>query len=150
MTMNRFTRRFLTVLNHTLNPLTRSAARRGLGPFWLIQHTGRKSGGLFEAPLILAEAPGGFVAELTYGDRVNWYRNIMAATRTGVGAGVIVRGDHRYLITAVEDLDTETGLHAFGGGKAVILRMLRRHEFRLLKAEEIDSTVAERLPAQRC
>ena len=26
-------------------------------------------------PVILAKAPEGFIAELTYGDEVNWYRN---------------------------------------------------------------------------
>lgn len=31
------------------------------------------------APIIVAGVPEGFIAELTYGEEVNWYRNIVAA-----------------------------------------------------------------------
>lgn len=54
-------KRFLRVLNPTLNPLALRAARSGRGPFSLVEHIDRKSGRTFEAPLILAEVPGGSV-----------------------------------------------------------------------------------------
>ena len=79
MAMGWFKRGWLVFIKHTLNPLTLGMARRGLGPFALIRHTGRKSGRTFETPLILARVPEGFVAELTYGPEVNWYRNVVAA-----------------------------------------------------------------------
>jgi deazaflavin-dependent oxidoreductase (nitroreductase family) len=72
-------RRFFWVLKKTLNRLTARMARGGYGPFSLIRHVGRKSGRTYETPVILAEVPQGFVAELTYGDTVDWYRNIVAA-----------------------------------------------------------------------
>lgn len=120
------------MLNRTLNPLTLRLARAGRGPFSLVRHIGRRSGRTFEAPLILAERPDGFVAELTYGESVNWYRNVAG------GGGEIVHRRHRFRIAGVEPLSADEGLAAFGGFPALVLRVLRRREFRLLRVERID------------
>jgi deazaflavin-dependent oxidoreductase (nitroreductase family) len=122
-------RGFLWLLKNTLNRLTLRLARRGLGPFWIIRHVGRKSGRSFETPLILAPVPEGFVAELTYGPGVNWYRNIVAAS-----GGTVVRGGREWHVTAIEPLGAEEGLAAFGPPAAFVLRLLRKREFRLLRA----------------
>lgn len=58
---------FLLLLKHTLNPLTRRLARSSLGPFSIIRHVGRRSGKLYETPIIVAPHQDGFVIELTYG-----------------------------------------------------------------------------------
>lgn len=118
---------FLTVLKHTLNPLTLRAARAGRGPFSLVRHVGRTSGKTFETPVILARRPDGFVAELTYGPQVNWYRNIVAAGH----CDIVYKGVEHH-IDRIEPCSTEDGLKAFGNPRAVVLRILRRHEFRFL------------------
>jgi len=59
---------WLTFIKHTLNKGTSALARSGRGPFSLVIHVGRKSGRQFETPIMVASAPDGFVAELTYGD----------------------------------------------------------------------------------
>ena len=125
----RFRERYLALLKRTLNPLTLRAARRGRGPFSLVRHTGRRTGRVFEAPVVLAERPDGLIAELTYGDRVNWYRNIVA------GGGEIVHRGRTYRILSVDTLPAEEGLRAFGGFRGLLLRMLRRHEFRLIRVD---------------
>ncbi|WP_345751425.1 nitroreductase family deazaflavin-dependent oxidoreductase [Microbacterium rhizophilus] len=127
--MGGFKRWFLRVLNRTLNPLTLRAARSGRGPFSLVEHVGRRTGRVFEAPLILARVDGGFVAELTYGDQVNWYRNVV----TG-GGRVLWRGEW-YRITGVSPCGVDEGMRAFGVPAAWVLRVLRRREFRLLRVE---------------
>lgn len=127
--MGRFKDAFLGVLNRTLNPLTLRSARSGRGPFTLVRHVGRRSGRTFETPIIVADHPDGFVAELTYGDTVNWYRNLVA------GGGELDHRGRTYRVVAVEPLDRDEGLRAFGGFRAVVLRMLRRHEFRLLRVD---------------
>lgn len=119
--------RLLTVLKYTLNPLTLRAARSGRGPFSLVRHVGRKSGNVYETPLILAKSAGGFVAELTYGESVSWYRNIVAA-----GSCVILFKGLEYQIDRIEPCSTEDGLRTFGNPAAVLLRLLRRHDFRYL------------------
>ena len=118
---------YLWMLKHTLNRVTGPLARSGHGPFSLIRHKGRKTGRSYETPLILARHGKDFVAELTYGPEVAWYRNVVAAGRcTVVFKGV------EYEIDRVEPCDREVGLRAFGYPAALVLRLLRRHEFRLL------------------
>lgn len=127
-----FRRGFLTVLKNTLNRVTAPLARKGRGPFSLVRHVGRKSGKTFETPLILAATDGGFVAELTYGDQVNWYRNIVAAG----SCDVVVKGRLHH-IDRIETMSTADGLRAFGPPFDTILRLMGRHEFRFLhEAEE--------------
>jgi len=125
--MGAFKKRYLAWLNRTLNPLTLRAARRGRGPFSLVEHVGRTSGRTYEAPLILARVSEGLVAELTYGDGVNWYRNVVA------GGGRVLHRGRWYRITAVEPYGVKKGLRAFGPPASWVLRLLRRREFRLLR-----------------
>src|SRR5215475_13108958 len=75
LSRKRIRARFLWVLNNTLNRVTTPLARSGHGPFSLIRHVGRKSGRAYETPVILVRVADGFVAELAYGENVNWYRN---------------------------------------------------------------------------
>ncbi|CAN5385235.1 hypothetical protein BH11ACT3_BH11ACT3_11030 [soil metagenome] len=123
---------WLGMISRRLNPLTLRLAREGKshGPmqFWIIRHVGRKSGTTYETPIMLAEVPDGFICELTYGPDVNWFRNIVAAR-----GGTVVRGGVETAVGAPEPVDEKVALKAFGS-KAIILRLLRRHEFRLLRA----------------
>jgi deazaflavin-dependent oxidoreductase (nitroreductase family) len=121
-------RGWLWLLKNTLNRATTRAARSGHGPFSLIRHTGRKTGKPYETPLLLAAHRDGFIAELTYGPRVAWYRNVVAAGR----CTVLYQGVE-YQIDAIEPYDPELGRRAFGYPAALVLRLLRRHEFRLLR-----------------
>ena len=121
-------RGWLWLLKNTLNRATSRMARAGWRPFSLIRHTGRKTGRTYETPLILARSGGDFVAELTYGPDVAWYRNVMAAG----GRCTVVAGGAEYPIDAVTSLDAAAGLRAFGFPASVILRLIRRREFRLL------------------
>ncbi len=120
-------RRFLRLLNRTLNRVTLRMARAGRGPFSVVRHVGRRSGRVYETPLILAGVDGGFVAELTYGPDVDWYRNVVAAG----GCTVLHRGTE-YPVDAVSPCPAAEGLRAFGWPAAAVLRLLRRHEFRTL------------------
>ena len=123
-------RAWLGLLKHTLNRATVPLARAGIGPFSLVRHVGRKTGRVYETPLLLAATDGGLVAELTYGPGVAWYRNVVAAGHcTVIHRGAEVRIDR------IEPYDTAAGLRAFGNPAALVLRALRRREFRLLHIE---------------
>ena len=115
------------LLKNTLNRATTRAALSGHGPFSLIRHTGRKTGRQYERPLMLAAHRGDFIAELTYGPEVAWYRNVVAAGH----CTVVVKGVE-YPIDAIRPCDPDVGLRAFGYPAALVLRLLRRREFRLL------------------
>ncbi|MDQ1598362.1 MAG: hypothetical protein QOI70_1786 [Microbacteriaceae bacterium] len=127
MALIRSRRVLLWVLKNTLNRAALRAARSGRRPFSLVRHIGRKTGNAYETPLILARIADGFVAELTYGPDVAWYRNIVAA-----GECVILFKGVEYSIDRVDPCDTATGLRAFGYPAAFVLRLMRRHEFRFL------------------
>lgn len=125
---------WLGLIQRRLNPWTLDLARAGRGPFSLVRHVGRRSGKTFETPVILGEADGGFVAELTYGPGVNWYRNIVA------GGGEVLHRGRWYRIVAVEPYPAERGRRAFGAAAGMVLTVLRRREFRLLRVEPADAS----------
>lgn len=121
-------RRWLWLLKHTLNHLTARIARSGRGPFSLVRHVGRKSGKVYQTPIMVARVPEGFVAELTYGADVNWYRNVVAA-----GGCELLVGGRPYQVIGIEDYPTEAGRNAYGYPGRFVLALLRREQFRLLR-----------------
>ena len=121
-------RKWLWLMKNTLNRVTTRVARSGHGPFSLVRHVGRKSGKTYETPIMLARVPEGFIAELTYGEDVNWYRNIVAAG----GCEVFVDGKW-HQVSAIEPYSSEAGRDAFGYPAKLVLQVLQKHEFRLLR-----------------
>jgi hypothetical protein len=131
-------RAWLWLLKNTLNRLTVRLARSGRGPFALIRHVGRRTGRQYETPLLLArldaadaadaaDAVDAFVAELTYGPDVAWYRNVVAAGHCEVLLHGVI-----HQIDRIGPCEPEVGLRAFGFPAALVLRLLNRREFRLL------------------
>lgn len=121
-------RRWLWLLKNTLNRWTTRLARAGRGPFSLVRHVGRRTGTRYETPIMVARVPEGFVAELTYGEDVSWYRNIVAA-----GGCELVVGGVTHRVVAAEPYPSDAGRRAFGLPARVVLRLLRREQFRLLR-----------------
>lgn len=115
---------WLKLLKYTLNPLTRRLARSSFGPFSIVRHVGRRSGKLYETPIIVSRVKDGFVIELTYGPDVDWHKNVLAA-----GSCTVVWHGQEYDIDKIEPLDTETGRAAFPPSQRLILRLLGRTHF---------------------
>jgi hypothetical protein len=120
----RLRKSLLILLKHTLNPLTRRLARASFGPFTLVRHVGRRSGRLYETPIIARPVADGFVIELTYGYDVDWHKNVLAA-----GGCTLVWHGKEYPIDRIEPLDSETGRAAFSPVQQRILRILGRVHF---------------------
>ena len=118
----------LIVLKYTLNPLTRRLARSSFGPFAIVRHVGRRSGKLYETPIIVSPVEDGFVIELTYGYDVDWHKNVLAA-----GGCTLVRHGKQYVIDKIEPLDIETGRAAFPQQQQQILRLLGRKHFEKMR-----------------
>lgn len=123
-------RSVLGLLKHTLNPLTRRLARASIGPFSIVRHVGRRSGNVYETPIIVAARPDGFVIELTYGPDVDWHKNIVAA-----GGCTLIWQGKEYEIDTIRPLDTATGLAAFPSSQRLILRLTGRTQFELLSSQ---------------
>ena len=124
-------------LKRTLNPVTLRAARRGRGPFSIVTSVGRKSGKTYETPIIVQPTDGGFMIELTYGDRVQWYRNVLAAG----GCEITYRGV-THVIRGIEPVDASTGLAAFPPSQRRVLTILRRKHFVRFLTENSRNTSA--------
>ena len=122
---------WLTVLKYTLNPLTRRLARSSFGPFSIVRHVGRRSGKLYETPIIVSRVRDGFVIELTYGPDVDWHKNVLAA-----GSCSLIWHGQEHLIDKIEPLDTETGRAAFPPSQRLILRLLGRKHFEKMKVQQ--------------
>ena len=138
MAPRRTKRGFLWLVKNTVNRVAIPIARTGHGPLALIRHVGRRTGRTYETPLVLARLPDGFVAELTYGADVDWYRNVTAAGRC-----VVVKHGVEYAVDRIEPCSTEDGLAAFGPLRSLVLRALRRHEFRRLHVEPAADSQAD-------
>lgn len=120
-------KRIIWIVKNTINRVAIRVANRGVGPFSLIRHVGRKTGRQYETPVMLAEVPGHLVLELTYGEQVDWFRNIKRAkTFEIVHRGKVVTIDR------IEAYPTAQGLAAYGPVSRRVLRAAGRKEFRLL------------------
>lgn len=56
------------------HPITRRLMR-----FAVLKHTGRRSGKVYATPVSARPTATGFVVPLTFGEKVDWYRNTLAA-----------------------------------------------------------------------
>jgi deazaflavin-dependent oxidoreductase (nitroreductase family) len=124
---------WLTGLKYTLNPLTRRLARSSFGPISIIRHVGRRSGKLYETPIMAIRVEDGFVIELTYGYDVDWHKNVVAA-----GGCTVIWHGKAYAIDKIEPIDTETGRAAFPLPAQLILRILGRKHFEKMKFQQQD------------
>jgi hypothetical protein len=70
---------------HITKRLLRGFANLSQGPFAIIRHVGRRSGRPYETVIWVWPLGEGFVIALTYGESVDWYRNMLAA-----GGGTVV------------------------------------------------------------
>lgn len=127
MASHHLKRGLVWLAKNTINRIAAPLARSGRGPFAIVRHVGRRSGRTYETPLVVAAVPGGFAIELTYGPDVDWFHNITVA-----GGCVVVHRRTEYQIDKVEPCSRDDGLAAFGFPRALVLRLLRRRDFRRL------------------
>lgn len=130
MSLRQLRNGWFVVLKHVVNPLTRRLAESSFGPFSIVRHVGRRSGKQYETPIIVAPFKGDFVIELTYGPDVDWRKNLMARE------GTLIWHGKEYVINKIEPLDTLTGLAAFPPSQQVVLRLLGRKHFEVLKVQQ--------------
>ena len=102
---------------YVTNRLLRIFAYASRGPFAIIRHAGRRSGKPYETVIMVWPLGEGFVIALTYGPRVDWYRNILAA-----GGGSVLWHKRVYAVGKPEPIDAETALPAFPAFFRLILR----------------------------
>lgn len=119
------------IAKHVINPVTKRFAGRSNTPFVIVRHVGRKSGRQYETPIIAIKKDGWFLIELTYGEGVDWYRNVKAA-----GGCAIVWHGQTFTIDQVTPLSTEEGYREFPQPFNAALRLMQRRDFVRLDYEQ--------------
>jgi deazaflavin-dependent oxidoreductase (nitroreductase family) len=117
-----------------LNPLVVKIAGGPYSPVALVKHKGRASGKEYRTPVLLKQVRGGFVLALTYGNKVDWYRNVVAA-----GGGTIRWHGVDYSVGAPVPIDREAGIRAFPPPLRVILRLNHTEHFIKMKTEAAEA-----------
>lgn len=76
--------------------------------FAILIHTGRKTGKLYQIPIMVVPVQNGFVIALTYGKKTDWYENVKAK------GGCSLRWKRQdYALTNPEFIDPDQALPAF-------------------------------------
>ena len=115
----------LRALNKCMtNRITRRFASFSRGPFALVRHVGRRSGKPYETPIMVEPTAEGFVIALTYGEAVDWYRNVLAA-----GHATLLWHGRDYALGKPEPVATQTALPLFSPFQRLILHMLGTQHF---------------------
>ena len=97
-----------TFNKYVTNRVLRGFANRSHGPFAIIRHVGRRSGKPYETVIMVWPTGEGFVMALTYGPKVDWYRNMLAA-----GGGTVFWHRRVYAVGKPEPIDAKTALPVF-------------------------------------
>ena len=99
----------IRVMNkHVTNKILIHIAGKDLGMFAILSHTGRKSGKIYQIPIIVEPLQNGFVIALTYGKKTDWYENVKAK-----GSCSLKWKRQEYTLTNPEFIDQEQALPAF-------------------------------------
>ena len=130
---------------YVTNRLLRGLTNLSRGPFAIIRHVGRRSGKLYETVIMIWPKDGDFVIALTYGSRVDWYRNMLAA-----GGGTVFWHRRLYAAGKPEPIDADTALPAFPAFFRLIFRTFGRQEefVRVKVIEPSSATVGEAARSQ--
>jgi deazaflavin-dependent oxidoreductase (nitroreductase family) len=123
---------------YVTNRVLRRFAYLSRGPFAIIRHVGRRSGKPYETVIMVWPLGEGFVIALTYGPKVDWYRNVLAA-----GGGTVFWHRKVYVVGKPEPIDADTALPAFPAPFRLIFRSFgRREEFVQVKSSSPESVKA--------
>ena len=115
---------------YVTNRVLRRFANSSHGPFAILGHVGRRSGKPYETVIWVWPTREGFVIALTYGPRVDWYRNMLAA-----GGGTVFWHRKRYTVGKPEPIDADAALPAFPPPFRLIFRTVgKREEFVQMKS----------------
>jgi deazaflavin-dependent oxidoreductase (nitroreductase family) len=63
---------------HVTNKVLIHICGKRFGHFAILSHVGRKSGNVYRIPVLAEPMEKGFVIALTYGKKVDWYKNVKA------------------------------------------------------------------------
>ena len=111
------------------NRVTLKSAGSSYSPISIIRHVGRRSGTAYATPVIAQAVDNGFVFALPYGDKVDWYRNILAA-----GQGTVTCHGKEYPVERPQPLDVNAAATALPFAIRIIVRLVGAQYFIRMKS----------------
>jgi deazaflavin-dependent oxidoreductase (nitroreductase family) len=128
-----FTNRMRYFAKRVINPLMGRSAGSARSHFALVRHVGRRSGKTYETPLIVFPRTEDFIIVLTYGPKVDWYRNLLAA-----GQGTLLWHGETYRIGKPESMDRTLALLTFSPFQRFMMRLLDNQYFVRVKSSGLE------------
>ena len=99
----------LRLFTRAMRPLAlRSAGKEGSATS-IIRHAGRRSGRMYETPVIAAQHDDSFLIALPYGQRTDWLKNVLSE-----GSATIVTDGHTYEVNQPEVIPIAEATAYFG------------------------------------
>jgi deazaflavin-dependent oxidoreductase (nitroreductase family) len=121
--------RIFGVFTPLLNRFVRRIAGGRYVPLYvLLRHRGRRSGREYATPVVGLRVPGGLAIPMAFGDRADWYRNIVA----NGGATVLRRGTDQQMVDPAA-VDPDAAAFGFPGWQRSVFRALGIRQFLFLK-----------------
>lgn len=113
---------------YVANPIVRTFAGR-IPPFAIVFHRGRKSGRVYQTPIMAYRTADGYVVALTYGANRDWVTNVL---HTG-GCYLQVRG-RRVRLDSPEIIEGRPGMESMPGVIRPFLKLLGVDKFLILRS----------------
>jgi deazaflavin-dependent oxidoreductase (nitroreductase family) len=109
------------VFNRTVtNRLQRPFAGKEGAYASVVRHRGRRSGLLYETPIVPFDVDGGFLVSLPYGPTADWVQNVLTA-----GSAELVHGGRTLAVERPEVLTVAEVEHLFPPGEQRTHRLFR-------------------------
>ena len=105
---------------YIFNRLTLSLTKSGRGPFSIVYHKGRRSGRVYQTPVLASYVDGMIIIPLSYGEKVDWLRNVLAN-----GGCEIIRKKKKINTTNPEVIDSSVALEVLPEKRR---RLFERHK----------------------
>jgi deazaflavin-dependent oxidoreductase (nitroreductase family) len=121
--------RIFGIFTPLLNGFVRRFAGERYVPLYvLLRHRGRRSGREYATPVVGLRISGGLAIPMAFGDRADWYRNILASG----GATVRRHGTDQQLVDPAA-IDPDDAAFGFPGWQRSLFRALGIRRFLFLK-----------------
>ena len=118
---------------YIFNHLTLFLARRGIGPFSVIIHKERRSGRTYQTPVLASHVGEKIIIPLSYGDHVDWLRNILAQ-----GCCEMIWRREKFLVTSPNVIDAQTAAVDLPPNRRDLLLRFDIDQFLSLQRKEDD------------
>lgn len=115
------------LIRHTNKYFLNPIMMKIIAPHWvfaIVHHVGRKSKKKYENPIIAIPRDYGFLLALTYGDQVDWYKNVLAA-----GSCEIEQHGKIYKITKIESINDINMYKQFPKPLNLVLKLMNIHYY---------------------